>query len=49
MDDAADEFGTPDDAGIYDRIGTGQYYEADEIYGLVLAQLERRAEEIEDA
>ena len=39
-DDAAEEFGTSDDAGIIDRIGLGQYMEASEVYGLVLSALQ---------
>lgn len=47
-DEASDEGLVAEDAGIYDRIGLGQYMEASEVYGLVYRALETRAEEVED-
>jgi len=38
-DEAAEEFGYDKDQGVYGLIGLGQYAEAEEVYGLVLAQL----------
>ncbi len=50
--EAAAEFGFSDDGrddqGIIDRIALGQYFEADEVYGLVLQALEARLEEVGD-
>lgn len=47
VDTAAEEFGLPADGdfSVVDAIGRGQYVEAGEVFGLVLAFLERRADE----
>lgn len=41
-DEAQNEFGIDPDATITDRIGLGQYFEADEVYGLTLQALGAR-------
>ena len=46
VDDAVSEFGHSD-RGIVDQIALGQYYEANEVYGLVLRALEDRLEEVQ--
>ena len=46
-DEAAAEFG-PSEADTFERIGLGQYFEAEEVFGLVLAGIVARAEELED-
>lgn len=49
VDEAVDEFGPPDQDGIIERIGLGQYAEASEVYDLVVAALEERLEELDAA
>lgn len=44
-DEAAEEGLVAQDAGIVERIGAGQYMEASEVFGLVLAFLERASKE----
>jgi hypothetical protein len=45
-DDAASEFGS-ESRDVIEMIGLGQYYEAGEIYGLVLQALEARTDDDE--
>lgn len=47
VDEAVDELGAPNPDGIVERIALGQYAEALEVFGLVLAELRDRAEELE--
>lgn len=48
-DEAASEFGGEGGPDIVSAIGLGQYYEAAEVYGLVLQFLEARVDEFADS
>lgn len=42
-DEAQEEWGADAGAGVIDRIGWGQFFEANEVYGIVLDFLERQS------